>query len=331
MGDKAPVKVEQARLATVLADKYMIDREQFLDVLKKTVFPADKPVNNAQAAAFMIVASQYELNPFTKEIYAFPAKDGGIIPVVSVDGWLKIANSHPQFDGIELTDNDDKDGKIVSVTAKVYRKDRKQAVIVTEHLSECVRDTDPWKRYPRRMLRHKAAIQGIRYAFSFAGIYDPDEAERIQDAEYRVEDAAAIETNTKAKLAELEGKMTAAKGLPSPTAAQEAQTVIGAGKEVAHDQLASPNLRPAPIAETSQNPQAEAEDATPDWIESGKDDVLDEIWKLAESLTSTAGNNCVDAVLHDAGLAKYDVLKKRPVEKLREALKSLQNYTKSNQ
>ncbi|MGP1667495.1 MAG: hypothetical protein ACTS5I_16635, partial [Rhodanobacter sp.] len=35
---------------------------------------------------------------------------------------------------------------------------------------------------PRRMLRHKAMIQCARLAFGFVGVYDPDEAERIQEA-----------------------------------------------------------------------------------------------------------------------------------------------------
>ena len=30
------------------------------------------------------------------------------------------------------------------------------------------------------MLRHKAAIQSIRYAFGFSGIVDPDEADRMR-------------------------------------------------------------------------------------------------------------------------------------------------------
>jgi hypothetical protein len=33
------------------------------------------------------------------------------------------------------------------------------------------------------MLRHKVLIQGIRVAFGITGIYDPDEAERIIDAQ----------------------------------------------------------------------------------------------------------------------------------------------------
>ena len=42
-----------------------------------------------------------QLNPFTKEIYAFPdSKSGGIVPMVSIDGWCRIINEHPQLDGI---------------------------------------------------------------------------------------------------------------------------------------------------------------------------------------------------------------------------------------
>ena len=55
--------------------------------------------------------------------------------------------------------------------------------MVTEYMAECIRNTDPWKQYPRRMLRHKALIQCARYAFGFAGIVDPDEAERIIQSE----------------------------------------------------------------------------------------------------------------------------------------------------
>jgi hypothetical protein len=47
-------------------------------------------------------------------------------------------------------------------------------------MAECKRDTDTWKKWPARMLRHKAAIQAARYAFGFAGIYDLDEAERMK-------------------------------------------------------------------------------------------------------------------------------------------------------
>jgi hypothetical protein len=50
----------------------------------------------------VLVSNQYGLNPFTKEIYAFPDQKGGIVPVVGVDGWLRIINEHPQFKSMEF-------------------------------------------------------------------------------------------------------------------------------------------------------------------------------------------------------------------------------------
>jgi phage recombination protein Bet len=143
-------------------------------------------------AAFVLVANEYRLNPLTREIYAFPKKGGGIQPIVSVDGWLNLANSHPQFDGLEVEFEHDDAGKLVSATARVYRKDRSHPIVVTEYLAECVRSTDPWKM-AHRMLRHKAAIQGIRYAFGFSGIMEPDEAESIAVREPATPEPRAVQ------------------------------------------------------------------------------------------------------------------------------------------
>lgn len=160
-------------LAT-MAGKFNVDPAKLLGTLKNTVF---KGASDDELMSLVIVANEYGLNPLTKEIYAFPAKGGGIVPVVSIDGWLRMMNDHPQFDGIEFqfTEND---GKLISCTALIHRKDRKHPTSVTEYLGECRRNTDPWKM-EHRMLRHKATIQCARVAFGFSGITDEDEAERI--------------------------------------------------------------------------------------------------------------------------------------------------------
>jgi phage recombination protein Bet len=146
-----------------------------MDTLKSTAFKVkDSTVSNEQMMALLIVADQFKLNPFTKEIYAFPDK-GGIVPVVGVDGWSRIINEHPQFDGMSFESDD------ASCTCTMYRKDRSHPIVVTEYLLECKRGTPPWQSHPKRMLRHKAMIQCARLAFGFAGIYDPDEAERVRD------------------------------------------------------------------------------------------------------------------------------------------------------
>lgn len=161
-----------------MAATYNMVPEAFERTLMSTIMPSN--VTREQVAAFLLVAREHGLNPFTKEIFAFPSR-GGIQPVVSVDGWLKLMNAHPAFDGLTFKDTFDDKGKLASVTAAVFRKDRAHPIEVTEYMAECVRDTDVWKRWPMRMLRHKAAIQAARYAFGFAGIMEPDEYERMQE------------------------------------------------------------------------------------------------------------------------------------------------------
>lgn len=147
--------------------------EEVASTLKQTCFKGQ--VTDSQMVALLIVADQYKLNPFTKELYAFPDKNNGIVPVVGVDGWARIINENPQFDGMEFS----MDEKGSECTCKIYRKDRAHPTSATEYMSECNRKTGPWQSHPRRMLRHKAMIQCARLAFGFAGIYDQDEAERI--------------------------------------------------------------------------------------------------------------------------------------------------------
>lgn len=168
-----------------MADKFHMEPAAFQQTIIATVFPNGKATRE-QFAAVMVVADQYGLNPLTKEIYAFPSQGGGIVPVVGVDGWARIINGHPMFDGMDFEDRLDDKGQLVAVTCRIYRKDRRHATEATEYMVECARGTGPWKSHPRRMLRHKALIQAARLAFSFAGIYDPDEAERLRDAEARV-------------------------------------------------------------------------------------------------------------------------------------------------
>ena len=148
--------------------------EELYSVLKATAFKGN--VTDAQLSALLIVANQYGLNPWCKEIYAFPDQ-GGIIPIVGVDGWARIINSNPQFDGMDFAQDAD------SCTCTIYRKDRSHPTKITEWMAECKRDSaGPWKSHPYRMLRHKAMIQCARMAFGFGGIFDQDEAEHILEA-----------------------------------------------------------------------------------------------------------------------------------------------------
>lgn len=176
MSNVATLEQPKRSVLVSMSSDYGMEPAAFEATLRATVVPPN--TSKEQFAAFLLVAKQYGLNPVTKEIYAFPTKGGGIQPIVGIDGWMNLINSHPSCDGIEFKDEFNEARELVSITAIIHRKDRTHPTMVTEYMAECKRPTEPWTKWPARMLRHKAAIQCARYAFGFAGIIDPEEAER---------------------------------------------------------------------------------------------------------------------------------------------------------
>jgi phage recombination protein Bet len=222
---------ERRSLVAKFAAKYGLETNKMMATLRATAFRGE--VSNEQMAALLIVADQHGLNPWTKEIYAFPSRQG-IVPVVSVDGWARIINEHPQFDGMdfELTKGE-KEGT-EAYTCTMYRKDRSHPVSITEYMAECKRPTDPWSSHPLRMLRHKAMIQCARLAFSFAGIYDPDEAERVLAAE----DAIDVTPANQSKSGKLSPKKIReiAEGLLEAEKNQDGPGLLEIWRELTNDQ-----------------------------------------------------------------------------------------------
>ena len=191
------------------------DEQKLMATLKATAFK-QKPkkqndgsylkveITDEQMYALLIVSDQYGLNPFTKEIYAYPDKEG-IVPVVGIDGWLIMVNKHREMDGMEFVESAEWviDANSTSkscpswIECVIYRKDRSHPVRIREYFDEVYRQPfsgrdssnkpytvdGPWQTHTKRMLRHKALIQCARVAFGFVGIYDTDEAERIIEGE----------------------------------------------------------------------------------------------------------------------------------------------------
>ncbi len=173
-------KPETKSVVIDMANRFGMDIDKFMQTLKGTVIPSG--ATNEQVAAFLLVARDYKLNPLAKQIYAFPTRGGGIQPIVSVDGWIQMVNSNPAMNGSTQKAIFGDDGKIEAFECTIWRKDWDHPVVITEYMAECRRDTDTWKKYPIRMLRHKAFMQCARVAFGFAGIMDQDEFDRIKDA-----------------------------------------------------------------------------------------------------------------------------------------------------
>ena len=168
---------------SIVAKNTGASEEEVKDVLSGMIISAKNQhgatASGAEMAVVMGVCATYGLNPLVKECAAF-VSGGKLQVVVMVDGWYKMVNRQPDFDGVEFEDKFDDKGVIFSITCKMYLKNRSRPVVVTEYFAECFQSTSSvWKKWPARMLRHKAYIQAARIAFGISEIIDNDEAERI--------------------------------------------------------------------------------------------------------------------------------------------------------
>jgi phage recombination protein Bet len=177
MSDNIPTKPS---LINALAKQYDMDPGEFYRVIKATVMPRE--ATQEQTAAFLMVAKEYGLSPMLKEIHAFAnRKTGGIVPMISIDGWATMVNRQPQYDGVEFQYEQDERNRIISCTCTMWRKDRSHPTVVTEFLSECFKEgSEAWRTSPARMIRHRSYIQAARLTFGLSSAWD-DESAPYQD------------------------------------------------------------------------------------------------------------------------------------------------------
>lgn len=181
MNDKALVKSKGTALEQ-MSERLGMTPDNLKRTLRDTCF---KDASDTEFGALVVVANEHELNPMKRQIFAFPNKRGGIVPVVSVDGWFAIVNRQRRFNGVKFTyewqkkKNESDKSIAAAITCVMKVKDRDDPCEVTEYYDECYRNTDPWNGMPKRMLRHKAFMQCARVAFGLSGIYDEDEARDI--------------------------------------------------------------------------------------------------------------------------------------------------------
>ncbi len=164
-----PVSRAVANLARVVN----VEPGEIIEPLKKQIMPN---ATDAELVAFCMIATKYGLDPFMRQVYAIRKDGNGAYqPYISVDGWYAMVERHPQNDGVEFEEHRDAEGKLVSVTCRMYRKDRSRPVTVTEYTKECRRDTKPWRECETRMTRHRAFVQAARICYAITDFGDPDD------------------------------------------------------------------------------------------------------------------------------------------------------------
>jgi len=146
---------------------------EMLNTLRNTVAPG---LTDPEFLLFAEMCKATGLSPATKEIWAIKA--GGRLQLMTgINGFLKIANSHPAYDGMEVEFERDEKGNLVAATAKVYRKDRRFPSIATAYMAEYGKATPIWKQMPSIMLSKCAKSLAIREAFinELGGLYTAEE------------------------------------------------------------------------------------------------------------------------------------------------------------
>lgn len=121
-----------------------------------------------------------KLNPLTNEIWCIKTEgytnkrgdwiDGRMQIMIGINGFQSIANSNPEFDGMKTTVQLSEQGKPISATCEVYRKDRKYPHICTVYFNEYYRagfngKPSNWDKMPVTMIEKVAKSRALREAF----------------------------------------------------------------------------------------------------------------------------------------------------------------------
>jgi hypothetical protein len=114
------------------------------------------------------LASKHLLDPLSDEISIMETKEG-FLPFITIDGWAKLMNQHPQYAGMSLREPTESNSQLpVWMECTIYRNDRILPIVVKEYLEEVITNHPSWQQMPRRMLRHRVIQQCARLAFGIS-------------------------------------------------------------------------------------------------------------------------------------------------------------------
>ena len=102
-----------------------------------------QPIEDGGLLRLLQMAKRFNLDPLNREIYPYFNQDGSVTPTLTIDGWLRLVNSNPDFDGCRITESEEE--ILIPGTSKpcvkwcqveLYRKSLKYPVIIREYFEE---------------------------------------------------------------------------------------------------------------------------------------------------------------------------------------------------
>jgi hypothetical protein len=113
------------------------------------------------------LAKDNDLDPLKEEVALVLYEDCQWQAYITVEGYAKLLNHHPAFDGITFNQSQEvANGIPVWMECTIYRKDRSQPIVVREYFEEIKGEQAIWQKMPRRMLRHRVMAQCARLAIA---------------------------------------------------------------------------------------------------------------------------------------------------------------------
>ncbi|HON29269.1 MAG TPA: recombinase RecT [Mesotoga infera] len=181
-----------------------------IELIKRTVA---KGASDDELKLFLHLASRYDLDPFTRQIWFIKYGDDAHI-FTGRDGFLHIAHRSGAFNGMQTTLREEPIGfeiryynrkeKKVEVLKRpsqfvavctVYRKDMEQPFICEVWESEYSTGQGLWPTKRRVMIQKVAEASTLRRAFDISGLYLPEEV-----SENEVEVVSSNQSSTTASV-----------------------------------------------------------------------------------------------------------------------------------
>lgn len=214
-------------MATEIKANKRINKEQNLpnnlenlDLIRSAAAPTS---TDDEFRTLLYLSKEYNLDPLKKEIY-FIKYGGKSTIITSRDGYLKIANLHDKFDGLEsdvvyqgdkLTKRDDGSllieygehhfsfdkSKLSGAFCNVFRKDRSKAITIFVSIKDYYKKGAPiWDQYINAMILKVAESMALKRAFVISGLVTREEIEKEEFDVHNIQNIQNIQSSQSAQI-----------------------------------------------------------------------------------------------------------------------------------
>lgn len=148
-----------------------------------TTSKGQAPLTDAEMFKGLSLIARYELDPIARDVYVTRSKDGRLLTIIGIDGWIKVLDRTEHYDGFEWDDECDDNGKVVAVNVKIYSTKRTRPTTYRGLMSEYQRVGGVVaKDMPVHMLRLFSLRHAARLFTPIGGdVLTEEEARYVQD------------------------------------------------------------------------------------------------------------------------------------------------------